>query len=331
MATVGFAMTSRPTGRPLTLFTAADRAALRDRDLSRRDLFRQPAKVVAGATIVGLIGNSAALAQEASPVASPVAGADLVTPLPPIEVPATPAEPPPPEFTILTIEEAAMLEALLGRMLPGDADDPGAVEAGVAWYIDHLLATNEGFHERIYRDGPWARPYEGDTPPPDEDGVVWIPAEHLERYGYQSPLTPLAVYRTGLELTNQHAIDAYGQALAMLEPADQDAVIWDLLRNEVPGFTAFSGYSFFQTIRHHIAEGMFSDPSYGGNRDLAGWKLVGYPGAQRGYLPSEIRGTAAPRAPQSMHDLPHFHTGEYTDEPNVVLPVRGSEPEESES
>ena len=28
-------------------------------------------------------------------------------------------------------------------------------------------------------------------------------------------------------------------------------------------------------------EGMFADPIYGGNRDFAGWKLIGYPGAQR--------------------------------------------------
>jgi gluconate 2-dehydrogenase gamma chain len=26
-------------------------------------------------------------------------------------------------------------------------------------------------------------------------------------------------------------------------------------------------------------EGLFSDPIYGGNRDKAGWKMVGFPGA----------------------------------------------------
>jgi gluconate 2-dehydrogenase gamma chain len=116
----------------------------------------------------------------------------------------------------------------------------------------------------------------------------------------------------------------------MLEAADQDAVVWDLLRNEAGGFTHFSSYSFFQTLRHHIAEGMFSDPAYGGNRDKAGWKLVSYPGAQRAYLPAEIRSTDPPRPPQSMHELPHFHTGEHEDEPNVVLPSRGTEPEEGD-
>ena len=43
-------------------------------------------------------------------------------------------------------------------------------------------------------------------------------------------------------------------------------------------------------------EGMFSDPLYGGNRDYAGWKLVGYPGAQRAYTAHELAARAAAEA-----------------------------------
>src|SRR5262249_53638075 len=31
------------------------------------------------------------------------------------------------------------------------------------------------------------------------------------------------------------------------------------------------------------AEGFFADPVYGGNRDMAGWKMIGYPGARYDY------------------------------------------------
>ena len=31
----------------------------------------------------------------------------------------------------------------------------------------------------------------------------------------------------------------------------------------------------------HTREGMFCDPAHGGNRDLVGWKLLGYPGVHR--------------------------------------------------
>ena len=30
-------------------------------------------------------------------------------------------------------------------------------------------------------------------------------------------------------------------------------------------------------------EGYFADPIYGGNRDMAGWKLVGFPGVRYDY------------------------------------------------
>jgi gluconate 2-dehydrogenase gamma chain len=30
-------------------------------------------------------------------------------------------------------------------------------------------------------------------------------------------------------------------------------------------------------------EGFFADPIYGGNRDMAGWKLIGFPGARYDY------------------------------------------------
>ena len=35
---------------------------------------------------------------------------------------------------------------------------------------------------------------------------------------------------------------------------------------------------FWTTVYQNVMEGMFSDPIYGGNRDKAGWKLIGFPG-----------------------------------------------------
>ena len=44
---------------------------------------------------------------------------------------------------------------------------------------------------------------------------------------------------------------------------------------------------FFDSLRNHTIEGMFSDPAHGGNRDLVGWKLLGYPGPQPSYSHAE--------------------------------------------
>jgi hypothetical protein len=36
-------------------------------------------------------------------------------------------------------------------------------------------------------------------------------------------------------------------------------------------------------------EGMFADPVYGGNKDFAGWRLIGFPGAQPLFSPEDLK------------------------------------------
>ena len=36
--------------------------------------------------------------------------------------------------------------------------------------------------------------------------------------------------------------------------------------------------TFWGMVYQTVMEGMFSDPIYGGNRNKAGWKLIGFPG-----------------------------------------------------
>ena len=40
---------------------------------------------------------------------------------------------------------------------------------------------------------------------------------------------------------------------------------------------------FFNMLLNNTIEGFFADPVYGGNRDKAGWKLVGFPGVAAVY------------------------------------------------
>lgn len=46
---------------------------------------------------------------------------------------------------------------------------------------------------------------------------------------------------------------------------------------------------FFRVVREHTIQGFFGDPAYGGNREVVGWKLVGYPGAHWGYTPEQMQ------------------------------------------
>jgi gluconate 2-dehydrogenase gamma chain len=38
-------------------------------------------------------------------------------------------------------------------------------------------------------------------------------------------------------------------------------------------------------LHQNTVEGYFADPVYGGNRDMAGWRMVGFPGARYDYRP----------------------------------------------
>ena len=57
-------------------------------------------------------------------------------------------------------------------------------------------------------------------------------------------------------------------------------MITALEQGKATGFTWPTAQAFFNTLRTHTMEGMFADPIYGGNKDFAGWRLVGFPGAQ---------------------------------------------------
>jgi gluconate 2-dehydrogenase gamma chain len=40
---------------------------------------------------------------------------------------------------------------------------------------------------------------------------------------------------------------------------------------------------FFEMLLSNTREGFFADPVYGGNRDMVGWKMIGFPGARYDY------------------------------------------------
>jgi gluconate 2-dehydrogenase gamma chain len=54
-------------------------------------------------------------------------------------------------------------------------------------------------------------------------------------------------------------------------------------------------------LLQNTLEGFFADPVYGGNRDMAGWRLIGFPGARYDYRPFVGRhGEAYPLPPVGL-------------------------------
>ena len=58
-----------------------------------------------------------------------------------------------PEFTVLTADQAAVVDALTSRILPSAQDRPGAHEAGVVHFIDKSLATFNAAQRKQYVNG----------------------------------------------------------------------------------------------------------------------------------------------------------------------------------
>ena len=142
-----------------------------------------------------------------------------------------------------TAEEARAASAACARIFPSDASGPGATEAGVVIYIDRQLAGPYGRDKYRYTKGPFV--------------------ESFPEHGYQGKESPREIYRAGIK--------ALG-TFAELSPADQDTALASIEKT-----------AFFQLLRTHTIEGMFCDPMHGGNAELIGWQLIGFPGPQMSY------------------------------------------------
>jgi gluconate 2-dehydrogenase gamma chain len=100
-------------------------------------------------------------------------------------------------------------------------------------------------------------------------------------------------YRRGLAQLDAYCCKDYGETFVRLDAARQDEVIKALEDGKAGEFSWPTAQAFFNTVRTHTMEGMFADPIYGGNRDFAGWRLVGFPGGQPLFTPEDLESAQA--------------------------------------
>ncbi len=161
-------------------------------------------------------------------------------------------------------DEVAAVDAIVDRLIPSDDLGAGGREAGCTVFIDRQLAGPYGVHDGLYMDGPF-------------------PPNPLPSQGLQSPVTPRQQYRQGLAALSAYCKATYaGRVFASLSHEEQDALLTAMEKGEakLPGY---DGRSLFAAIYANTIEGYFADPVYGGNRDMVGWKLVGFPGTRYDY------------------------------------------------
>jgi gluconate 2-dehydrogenase gamma chain len=100
-------------------------------------------------------------------------------------------------------------------------------------------------------------------------------------------------YRHGLSQLDAYCRKNHNAVFPQLTTTQQNAVITALESGKAEGFAWPSAQGFFNTLRTHTMEGMFADPVYGGNKDFAGWRLVGFPGAQPQFSEAELQSKQA--------------------------------------
>jgi gluconate 2-dehydrogenase gamma chain len=189
------------------------------------------------------------------------AAAATATAIPAQSAPAAQADAQAPAagYTFLNLDEAAFVEALVDHMVPADELTPKGTDIGINVYIDRALAGAWGKGERLYMQGPWKQ----GTP----------------SQGYQLPLTPAQLYRAGIAATNAHCRKTYGKLFDRLDETQREEVLVGLSSGKVTFENGPPVRVFWGTVYQTVMEGMFADPIYGGNRNKAGWKLIGFPGA----------------------------------------------------
>ncbi|MFL6656927.1 MAG: gluconate 2-dehydrogenase subunit 3 family protein [Massilia sp.] len=179
-------------------------------------------------------------------------------------------------------DEAAAVDAMTERLIPADANGPGARQAGVTRYIDRQLAGAWGAGERLYRAGPW------------QQGQA--------SQGYQLPFTPAELFRNGLRGMAALVQQQHKTSFAHLSAEQQDAFL-ERLQHSVQDLEGVPGHVFFESLLAMSIEGFFSDPVYGGNQDMAAWKMIGFPGAYASFYDLvDQHGIAYTREPLSMGD-----------------------------
>lgn len=170
---------------------------------------------------------------------------------------------PDPIQTFFTAAERACVRAISARLIPSDETGPGADEADVVTFIDRQLAGFYGRGERWYMKGPFS--------------------EGTEQQGYQFESPPAGFYRQALAALDEHCRRTHeGKVFADLDNGLQNDILTAMEEDEIE-FEGVSASAFFQLVLDNTIEGFFSDPIYGGNRDMVGWRLVGFPGARYDY------------------------------------------------
>ena len=163
-----------------------------------------------------------------------------------------------------------VLMASTEQLLPEDEHGPGAIGLGVPYYIDKQLAGRWGVNARDYRHSPYTIELS------ENDKTAGLAGE-------QSILDRGSIFVLGLRKLDDESQKRFGTSFDQAEEDQQIEVLSDFEANKVK-LKGLKASQFFALLLQSTLEGAYSDPLYGGNRNMEGWKMKEFPGAQASYM-----------------------------------------------
>jgi gluconate 2-dehydrogenase gamma chain len=228
----------------------------------------------AGAAAAALAPGVPAEAQQAQVVTSSATPSTASPAAPPVDEP----------LLTLTATEHAFFAAAADAIIPADEHSSSGSDCGVANFIDRQLAGAYGTGARLYRQGPFPK--------------------GKPEQGYQLPLTPREFFRAGIASANGYTRKSFGKDFDRLNEEQRIAALKAMEAGKAE-FAGFGSATFFNALLQITMEGFFADPIYGGNRDMASWKMVGYPGLPATYRHDikKYLGKTYDKPPRSIADF----------------------------
>jgi gluconate 2-dehydrogenase gamma chain len=229
-------------------------------------------------------------------------------------------------FLTLNPTEQVIVEALAEAIIPTDSNGPGAKEAGVIYFIDHMLAGNYGKGGNMFLQGPFVTPKSGSItvmgavyPTQTKSAITYsggtIKPGQQAGTAYQYAFNPREFWRRGLVSLETYCTSAKGGKFESLDSTTQTTVLQEMFDNKSDNTalqTAFQGPNaaeFFNEIHDMVTAGFWADPIYGGNQGMVGWKLIAfngnYWGDDIGLGPSKLMVASTPTRlpPKSLGQL----------------------------
>jgi gluconate 2-dehydrogenase gamma chain len=87
----------------------------------------------------------------------------------------------------------------------------------------------------------------------------------------------VASYEAGLAAINDEAQARFNTNFVALDERQQDELLHALEHGKVMTSWRIAPRRFFEMLVQHVAEGYYSNPQNGGNKDSVAWEMVGFP------------------------------------------------------